>query len=106
MGGIAIGSSKTVNLAFAVQQGIRNAACDQKENGTVSADIIRSGPGSPIGAASHGTSLTKRVTVAVGAVSALTAGFGTIPVTANVPSLATTGATFGVTVALTLVDGS
>jgi hypothetical protein len=101
MGTIAKGDAATVNLAFQVQQGTANAACDKKA-GTVTA-AIGTGAKAPTGTALPGANA---VTVTLGSVSAVDAptGNGTIPVTATVPDGAATGA-FGATVVLTLVDG-
>jgi hypothetical protein len=92
-----------VNLTFKVQQGIKNAACDPKIGGTVTAAIIGAGSGEPTGSASAAW-CEDRVRVSIGVVSALTAGSGTIRVNAIVPDTAQFGV-FGATVALTLVDG-
>jgi hypothetical protein len=99
MGTIARDASKTVDLTFSVTQG-KQDTCEDKTGGTVTAAM-----GTTTGSADAGESFP--VTLALGSVGTVnpSTGVGLIPVTAAVPSGASTGA-FGATVTLTLVDGS
>jgi hypothetical protein len=99
MGTIALGASNTVDLTFTVAQGKRDT-CADKTGGTVTAAM-----GTTTGSANAGESFP--VTLALGGVGTVNSatGVGLIPVTAAVPSGASTGA-FGATVTLTLVPGS
>jgi hypothetical protein len=104
MGIIARGEEATVNLAFAVQQGIKNADCDRKA-GTVTAAIFSGGGKRGVtGVASKITPLPVRTIGWLGTVSPLAGdGSGTIPVTVRVPVEGLVGL-FGFTVVLTLLD--
>jgi hypothetical protein len=106
MGNMARGTSKSVDLTFKVQRGIKNAACDLKA-GTVTAAIFSGGGKRGVtGVASKITPQSVRTTGSLGAVSPLADdGSGTIPVTATVPDEGLVGL-FGFTVVLTLLDDS
>jgi hypothetical protein len=100
MGTIALGGANTVDLTFTVIQGKRDT-CADKTGGTVTAAL-----GTTTGRADAASNAVP-VTLALGGVGTVNSstGVGLIPVTAAVPSGASTGA-FGATVTLTLVPGS